>query len=90
MKYVLFEFVSEKACEIEETPWITRENPENFDNTSWDTNREVMVAWPTEFTKVSKKIIKGSIDPSMVETRTCVARVLKFSGECVYNRPFPN
>ena len=44
-----------------------------------------MVAWPIEFTKVSKKIVKGSIDPSMVETRTCVARVLKFSGECAYN-----
>ena len=52
MKYALFEFVNEKACEIGETRWITREDPESFDNTSWDTEREVMVAWPIEFTKV--------------------------------------
>ena len=82
MKYALFEFVNEKSCEIGETRWITRENPKDFDNKSWDSDREVMVSWPTEFTKVSKKIVKGSIDPLTVPTTTCVAKVLKFSGKC--------
>ena len=82
MKYALFEFVNEKACEVGETRWITRENPENFNNKTWDTDREVMVSWPLEFTKVSKKIVKGSIDPLTVSTTRCVARVLKFSGKC--------
>ena len=75
MKYALFEFVNEKACEVGETRWITRENPENFNDKTWDTDREVMVSWPLEFTK-------GSIDPLTVSTTRCVARVLKFSGKC--------
>ena len=81
MKYALFEFVNEKACEIGETRWITREDPETFQNSSWDVEKEIIVAWPTEFSKVSKKIVKGSIEPLKVSTTTCVARVLKFSGK---------
>ena len=81
MKYACFEFVSEKSCEVGETRWIMREDPEGFKNIGWDAEKEVMVAWPTKFHKVSKKIVKGSIDPSMVTKTTCVARVLKFSGK---------
>ncbi|CAB3984064.1 Hypothetical predicted protein [Paramuricea clavata] len=81
MKYALFEFVNEKACEIGETQWITREDPETFQNINWDVEKEIIVAWPTEFSKVSKKIVKGSIDPLKVSTTTCVARVLKFSDD---------
>ena len=40
-----------------------------------------MVAWPSEFTKIHKKIIKGTLDPSALETKTCVAKVRKFSGK---------
>ena len=47
------------------------------------TEKEVMVAWPHEFAKVSKKIVKGSIDPASVLTTTCVAKVIKFSGKCL-------
>ena len=54
MKYALFEFVKEKACEIGETRWITRKDPENFNNVSWDIGREMMEAWLTEFTKCLK------------------------------------
>ena len=44
-----------------------------------------MVAWPDKFKKVSKKIVKGSIDPKLVPTKTFVTRVLKFSGKCNEN-----
>ena len=60
MKYALFEFVTEKACEIGEMPWILRENPETFKNIGWDFTKEVMIAWPNEFSKISNRIIKGS------------------------------
>lgn len=82
MKYAFFEFVTEKSCEVGETRWILREDPAGFKNIGWDTEKEVMVTWPTKFNKLSKKIVKGSIDPSTVTTTTCVARVLKFSGKC--------
>lgn len=84
MKYALFEFVNENVYEIGETRWITGEDPESFVNTGWDTSKDVMVAWPTDFVKnnLSKKIVKGSIDPSKVHTTKCVARVIKFAGEC--------
>ena len=81
MKYALFEFINEKSCEIGETRWIVREDHATFENTSWDTEKEIMVTWPTEFNKLSKKIIKSSIDPSSVSTTTFVAKVLKFSGK---------
>ena len=32
MKYALFEFVTEKSCEIGETRWIMREDAEKFEN----------------------------------------------------------
>lgn len=83
MKYALFEFSNEKSCEIGETRWIVREDPKSLKNDGWDTDKEVMVAWPTEFAKISKKIVKSSIDPLLVSTVTCVAKVLKFSGKCV-------
>lgn len=51
MKYALFEFVSEElAVEIGETRWIIRDDPKKFENESWDWQKEVMVAWPKEFT----------------------------------------
>ena len=81
MKYAFCEFVSEKLCEVGETRWIMREDPEGFKNIGWDNEKEVLVAWPKEFHKISKKIEKGSIDPSTITTTTCVARVLKFSGK---------
>ena len=83
MKYALFEFVTEKSCEIGETRWIMREDAEKFENNCWDWDKEVMVAWPRKFSKVHKKIIKGSIDPLSLTTTTCVAKVLKFSGKCI-------
>ncbi len=81
MKYALFEFANEKACEVGETRWILRENLDTFKNVGWDCNKDVMVAWPKEFAKIHKRIIKGSLDPSALETKTCVAKVLKFSGK---------
>ena len=59
MKYALFEFINEKSCEIGETRWIVREDHATFENTSWDTEKEIMVTWPTEFNKLSKKDYKG-------------------------------
>lgn len=79
MKYALFEFVIEKSFEIGESRWILREDPDTFNNDCWDSSKEVMVAWPHEFSKVSKKIIKSSIDPNSVENITCIAKVIKFS-----------
>ena len=88
MKYALFEFVSEKSCEVGETRWIVRENSETFNNSQWDWEKEVMVSWPQEFAKINKKIIKNSIDPKTLPTTTCVAKVIQFSGklvdECVF------
>lgn len=82
MKYALFAFVNERlACEIGETRWIIREDPQTFKNIGWDPEKQVMVTWPNEFNKVSKKIVKGSIDPLSIQTTTCVAKVLKFSGK---------
>ena len=81
MKYALFQFISEKSCEVGETQWIVRKDPESFQNDCWDRNKKVMVAWPIEFAKLSKKIVKGSIDPDAVATMTCVARILRFSGK---------
>ncbi len=49
----------------------------------WDWAKSVIVAWPREFSKVNKKIIKNSIDPSSIETTSCVAKILQFSGKCV-------
>ena len=83
MKYALFEFENEKSCEIGETRWIVREDMKNFDNDNWDWAKSVIVAWPREFSKVNKKIIKNSIDPSSIETTSCVAKTLQFSGKCV-------
>jgi hypothetical protein len=82
MKYALFEFVNEKSCEIGEAQWISREDPDTFENIDWDTEKEVILVWPNEFSKLSKKIIKGSIDLSSISTTTYVAKVLKFSGKC--------
>ena len=83
MKYALFEFVDEKSCEIGETRWIRHEDATTFENVGWNREKEVMVAWPHEFAKVSKKIVKGSIDPMSVPTTTCVAKVIIFSGKCL-------
>lgn len=79
---MLFVFVNERlACEIGETRWIICEDPETFKNIGWDTETQVMVTRPNEFSKLSKKIMKGSIDPLSIPTTTCVAKVLKFSGK---------
>ena len=83
MKYALFEFVSDKSCEIGQTRWILREDEKNFNNDSWDCDKEIMVLWPRDFTKIHKKIIKGSIDPTSLPTITWVAKVLRFSGKCL-------
>ena len=83
MKYAFFEFVDEKSCEIGETRWIRREDASTFKNVDWDREKEVMVAWPREFAKLSKKIVKGSIDPTSVQTTTCVAKVIKLCGKCL-------
>lgn len=82
MKYALFEFVAEKTCEVGETAWIVREDPNTF-NDAWNSEKEIMVAWPCEYSKLSKKIIKSSIDPGAVVTTTCVAKVIKFSGKFI-------
>ena len=84
MKYALFAFGTDKSCEIGETRWITREDPETFTNTEWDPKKEVIVLWPND-SKLSKKIIKSSIDPLNVQTTTYVAKVLKFSGKSGFN-----
>jgi hypothetical protein len=80
MKYALFEFVNETLVEIGETRWIIREDPKKFENDSWDWQKEVMVAWPNDFTKIHKKIVKNSIDPQSFPTTTWVAKVIQFSG----------
>ena len=82
MKYAVFEFVSDPVptCEVGETAWIIREDPNLFDNESWDFDREVMVAWPCNYKKVAKKIVKSSVDPASISTKRCVAKVVKFNG----------
>lgn len=84
MKYALFEFTTEMSCEVGETRWIKREDPTTFDNRNWEMDKEVMVAWPCEFSKVSRKTIKTSIDPDSVETTTCLDKVLRFSGKRIF------
>ena len=83
MKYALFEFVNEKSCEVGETRWITKQDSEKFDNDSWDCKKTVIVAWPRDFSKIYKKMIKQSIDPELIPTTSCVARVLQFRGKYV-------
>lgn len=83
MKYALFDFSMEKSCEVGESRRIKREDPKTFDNGIWEMDKEVMVAWPREFSKLSRKIIKTSIDPDSIETTTCLAKVLRFSGEFI-------
>ena len=85
MKYALFEFVSETLVEIGETRWIIREDPKKFENDCWDWEKEVMVAWPKEFTKIHKRIVKSSIDPKSLSTTTCVAKVIQFSGKYFFH-----
>ena len=84
MKYAVFEFVSGKdvpTCEVGETRWIVREDRNAFDNNLWDFDKEVMVLWPTDCTNLSKKIMKSSLDPTIIETTTCVAKIVTFNGE---------
>ena len=84
MKFALFDFMSDKSCEVGESRWIMREDPKMFNNNSWQFNTEVLVKWPSDFSKISRKIIKASIDPQNVETETCIAKVLRFSGKYYY------
>ena len=85
MKYALFEFATEKTCEVGETSWIMREDPDTFTDTLWDFEREVLVKWPSDMAKISKRIIKSSIDISTVETSTCVGKVIRFSGKFIFD-----
>ena len=78
MKYALFDFIEEKCCEIGESRWIIGEDRESFDNNNWVSNKIVMVKWPKDFS--SNKILKLSIDPELVQTKTFAVRVVKFSG----------
>ena len=55
----------------------------NLTTTPWDWKKTVTVEWPREFSKLHKKIIKNSIDPSSIATTSCVAQILQFSGESV-------
>ena len=70
--------------------WILREGPKKFENDSWDWQKEVMVAWPNDFAKIHKRIVKNSIDPKLLPTTTCVAKVIQFSGKfiCFHNNEF--
>lgn len=40
-----------------------------------------MVAWPNDFAKIHKRIVKNTIDPKSFPTTTCVAKVIQFSGK---------
>ena len=82
-KYALFEFPGDKSCEIGEARWITREDPHEFDNDVWDNSKEVMVLWPCDSTRISR-INKYPIDPTLVETETCIAKVIKFSCKYIF------
>lgn len=42
-----------------------------------------MVAWPNDFAKIHKRIVKNSIDPKSLPTTTCVAKVIQFSGKFI-------
>lgn len=79
MKYALYEFIEERSCEIGESRWIVKENEDSFNNNNWISNKVVLVKWPTEFS--SKKIIKSTIDPEVVETTTFAAKVIKFGSK---------
>ena len=69
MKYALFEFPLDESCEIGQTIWITREDPSEFSDDLWDKEKEVMVKWPCDYSRLSKKIVKASIDPLSVVQR---------------------
>ena len=61
---------------------ITRRS-EKFENDSWDWHKKVMVAWPNDFAKIHKRIVKNRIDPKSLPTTTCVAKVIQFSGKFI-------
>ena len=84
MKFAVFEFNKDKSCEVGESRWILQEDPSRFNNEKWDSNKMVMVAWPCGFTDLSRRIMKSSVNPEKVETETCVAKVIRFSGECYF------
>ena len=81
MKLAIFEF-EDKTCEIGETSWILHEDEGNLNNEDWQLSREVIVKWPKDFGKVSRKIGKTSVDIEEIDSILCTAHIIAFSGKC--------
>ena len=80
MKFAIFEF-SDRTCEIGETSWIVGEDKQNFTNELWTPSTEVVVKWPKEFAKISRKLGKLSIDIKEISSSPHTATIVKFGGK---------
>lgn len=92
MKFALFEFCEDSSCAVGESKWIVDYNNALFKNKDWIARDEIMVCWPTkqkDYMKWSSKNgIKGLNESEMVDTKTHVAKVLKFSGKFAQTSEF--
>ena len=84
MKYAVFEFVEDKSCEIGLTSWISGEDDEMFTNDKWFFNKEIMLEWPNESTRILKRLAKNTpIDLKQLDTTMYPAKVVKFGGKYI-------
>ena len=71
---------------MDQSNWMVDQDEATFTNEKWPSDKEVLVRWPLskkEYSKWAKKTGKYELDSSF-ETKTYVARVLKFNGK-IYN-----
>lgn len=80
MKFAIFEF-DDTACEVGETSWIVNEDTDKFTNKLWSPSTEVVVKWPKDFGKISRKLGKTPINIDEMSSILCTATIAKFNGE---------
>ena len=84
MKYALFNFFVDNSCALGETRWILDEESSQLNNNKWIFHKEVIVDWPCDYQRYLKKIMKGSVDISQVESKKWAAKIVKFSGKILF------
>lgn len=84
MKWAIFEF-DDNTCEVGETSWIVNEDKEKFTNDLWLSSTEIIVKWPKDFSKVSRKLGKTPVNMNVVASILCTATIVKFSGKDINN-----
>ena len=80
MQYAVFEFVEDKSCAVGETRWISGEDNDKLTNEKWFFNKEILLRWPCDSTRILKRLGKTPIDLE-VETKMYSAKIVKLSGK---------